>query len=908
MLALFAGCSGSGPAVVPHLVINTTGLANGTMGTSYSVTLEASGGKAPYNWRLVSGTLPAGLSLDSATGIISGTPGSAVSGSSLTFAVTDSSTPALSANTTLALTIAPATLQITTASLPGGQVGVGYSATLVATGGTTPYTWSLTSGTLPAGLSFNAGVISGTPTASASASLTFNVVDSGNPAQSSSATLLLSVAPAKLTITTASLPGGQVGASYSVTLTAIGGTAPYTWSITSGTLPAGLSFSGSSGTISGTPTTTASAPLTFQVVDSASPAQSRSVTLTLTVTPGTITVSISPARAALSVTQNLTVSATTNDPAGVSWSISPSGSGGSFNPTSSQSGTNVTFTAPSSAGVYTVTASSVTNTALIASFTLGVTDLAGVYTYHNDLARDGANTHEYALTTANVNTASFGHLFSCPVDGAVYAQPLWVAKLSIGGATHNVVFVATEHDSLFAFDADASPCMQLWSVSLIDTNHGGLGGETTVPSGPTGNLVGQGGGDITPEVGVTGTPVIDPAGILYVVSKSVNSAGTVFYQRLHAIDVTTGNEKAGSPAVIAATFPGTADCGSGNTNFSPQQNNQRPGLALVNGAVYIGWSSHEDTAPYCGWMVGYSYNGSTFSQSSVLNVTPNSGYGGIWMGGGAPSADNNGHIYVITGNGTFDATSASAPNNDYGDAFLQLNSSLGITSFFTPSDQLNDDVNDVDFGAGGAALVVNTASGPLQHLVIGGGKDEVVYLLNGDNMGGSGDSNALQYFNVGNSIYSTGAFWNNSFYLVPAPSSAMAYAFNPGTNLFNTNSTSQSAHAFGFPGSTPSISASGASSNGILWALDNTNYCTPTIPPTGCGPAVLHAFDATNLANELWNSSLVSADAAGNAVKFTVPTVANGKVYVGDRGNNTGGNFGSTSVSGQLDVYGLKPN
>jgi hypothetical protein len=136
----------------------------------------------------------------------------------------------------------------------------------------------------------------------------------------------------------------------------------------------------------------------------------------------------------------------------------------------------------------------------------------------------------------------------------------------------------------------------------------------------------------------------------------------------------------------------------------------------------------------------------------------------------------------------------------------------------------------------------------------------------------------------------------------------MAYAFNPGTNLFNTNSTSQSAHAFGFPGSTPSISASGASSNGILWALDNTNYCTPTIPPTGCGPAVLHAFDATNLANELWNSSLVSADAAGNAVKFTVPTVANGKVYVGDRGNNTGGNFGSTSVSGQLDVYGLKPN
>src|SRR5258707_8606350 len=234
-----------------------------------------------------------------------------------------------------------------------------------------------------------------------------------------------------------------------------------------------------------------------------------------------IVVVSAPAR--LAVAQALSVSATTNDNAGVTWSVSPAG--GAFNPGVSLNGAPVTFTAGSAAGVYTLTATSVTDTAHSASLTVGVTDLPGVYTYHNDLARDGANTHEYALTPANVNTGSFGKLFSCTVDGAVYAQPLWVANLSVGGAVHNVVFVATQHDSLYAFDADASPCTQLWKVSLIDTGHGATAGETTVPSGNANFLVGFGpGGDIAPEVGVTGTPVIDPAGaVLYVVSKSMNS-------------------------------------------------------------------------------------------------------------------------------------------------------------------------------------------------------------------------------------------------------------------------------------------------------------------------------------------------------------------------------------------------
>jgi hypothetical protein len=492
------------------------------------------------------------------------------------------------------------------------------------------------------------------------------------------------------------------------------------------------------------------------------------------------------------------------------------------------------------------------------------------------------------------------------VDGAVYTQPLWVANLLVNGATHNVVFVATQHDSLYAFDADASPCSQLWQVSLIDGNHGGLGGETTVPEGPAGWLVGAGEGDIQPEVGVTGTPVIDPPtstapGTLYVVSKSVNTAGPTFYQRLHAIDLATGRERTGSPVTISATFPGTTDCGSGNTDFSPRQNGQRPGLALVNGTVYIAWASHEDHPSYCGWVIGYTYNGTSLTRSAVLNVTPNVGYGGIWMGGAAPAADSNGHLYVVTGNGGFDANSSTAPNNDYGDSFLQLSSSLAILSYFTPSDEQSDQANDVDFGGGGAAVVLNS-----QHLVIGGGKDGFLYLLNGDKMGGFGDSNARQRFSVGSSIFATGAFWNNVYYLAGAGGPLQSWSFSTTSNTFNTSPLSISPTTYGQRGATPSVSASGPGSNGIVWALDNSNYCTKLSP--SCGPTVLHAYKAVDLSSDLWNSGMVSADAAGNAVKFTVPTIANGKVYVGTRGNNTGGNFGSTTRSGELDVYGLKPD
>lgn len=790
-------------------------------------------------------------------------------------------------------------LTITTTNLQAAQVGTSYSATLQASGGTPPYKWAVSGGTLPGGLALStAGVLAGTATAAGTFGFTVKVTDSAS--NSATASLQITIAPAALSITTTGLPSGQVNAPYSATLSATGGATPYNWTLTSGTLPTGLGLNSSTGVISGTPTqSVANTPLTFQVTDSTAPTPNhKAVNLTLTIMSGSISVAISPRRGGATVGQQITFTATVaNDvgAVGVSWIVS---SGGTL---TGQTTTSVTFSA-SSAGVYTVTATSKANTSISASATVGITDLAGVFTYHNNLSRDGSNPSEYALTPANVTTATFGKLFSCPVDGAIYAQPLWVANLSFNGVKHNVVFVATQHDSVYAFDADSKPCVTLWHANLVDASHGGTAGETTVPSGATGNLVGNGAGDITPEVGITGTPVIDPStDTLYVVSKSVIASSMSFFQRLHAIDLLTGTEKFSGPVAISATYPGTGDGGS-TTTFSARQQNQRAGLALVNGVVYIAWASHEDATPFYGWAVGY--DAATLQQKYVLNVTPDAGWGGIWMGGGAPAADSSSNIYVLTGNGNFDANSSTKPNNDYGDSFLKLSSALVVSQYFTPSDQATDNADDSDFGSGGAAILVDELNSPVPHLVIGGGKDGYLYLLNRDTMGGYGDSSAVQRLNFGQSIFGTGAFWNNYFYLGGVSGHLQAYTFNTTTGMLNTTNVVQAPEVFAFPGSTPSVSSSGAT-NGIVWTLDNESYCT--LQSTGCGPSILHAYRATNISNELWNSSQGAGNSAGNAVKFTVPTVANGKVYIGTRGNNQGGSDSSTSTPGELDVYGLLP-
>lgn len=636
--------------------------------------------------------------------------------------------------------------------------------------------------------------------------------------------------------------------------------------------------------------------------------------------PQNVSVALTPARGGAVTGQSIMFNATVQNDvsaAGVTWGTS----GGAF---SNQSSAAATLTAPNATGNVTVTATSVADTTKSASATIAITDLAGVTTYHNDLARDGANTHEFALTTANVNTATFGKLFSCAVDGAIYAQPLWMPQVPVNGAKHNLVVVATQHDSVYAFDADASPCATLWHFSLLDSAHGGgtgAAGETSVPSSPPNGVIGNGFGDITPEVGITGTPVIDTAtNTIYVVSKSVipSSSPLTFFQRLHALDLVTGGEKFGGPLSISATVPGTGDGSSGGmVLFDAANEHQRSGLALSGGFVYIAWASHEDHSPYHGWVIAYTTDLS--QQAAVFNTSPNGGLAGIWMSGAAPAFDSSGNIYFSTGNGTFDTSATvppQAPNNDFGDSVLRMGppaaGTLQLADFFTPFNQSSLNAGDVDVAAGGVVLLPNLSSG--KQILVQVGKDGTIHVLDRSNLGQfcstcpARDAQIVQEIQGQvNGMWGTPAYWNKNLYIGGAQDGGSsgdnlkAFSFNAANaQPLSSTPTSMSSLVYNFSGPTPSVSSNGTT-NGIVWALDNSQYGPPT--PNGSGPAVLHAYDATNLANELWNSLQGAGNTAGNAVKFTLPTIANGRVYIGTRGNSTTG-----GGVGELDVYGLKPN
>jgi hypothetical protein len=583
--------------------------------------------------------------------------------------------------------------------------------------------------------------------------------------------------------------------------------------------------------------------------------------------------------------------AVTNDlsSVGVTWTTS----GGTL---TVQTATTATFSSPA-AGSFTITATSNADTTKSASVTIGVTNLTGVTTYHNNSSRDGTNTKEYALTTSNVNSASFGKLFSCAVDGEVYAQPLWVANLTIGGGTHNVIFVATENDSVYAFDADAKPCVQYWKKSFLGA------GITPVAPSDTGELL-----DINKQIGITGTPVIDAASkTLYVVAKTRETMGTgcsvpapCFFQRLHAMSLADGSEKFGGPVAItpAITVPGSGDTGDssvgctappGNVPFCPLRQNQRAGLALANGLVYVAWASHGDNQPYHGWIM--SFNASNLAPPPVLfNDSANGRESGIWMSGGAPAFDSSNNLYVITGNGDYDGT------KDFGDSFLKLNSSLVLQDWFTPNVETTLDSLDLDLGSGGAVVLVDLPGSAIPHVLIGGGKGTSalgqIYVVNRDSLGRKATPDkSVQQFDLNGMIYATAAFWQNTMYISAVGQPLRAYSLNASTSMFNIAATSQSSRSFGFPGATPAVTSSGAT-NGIVWALD-TNSTTAANASGIDGPAVLFAYDAANLGTVLWDSTQGSGNTAGNAVKFCVPTVANGKVYVGTQ---TG-----------LDVYGLLP-
>jgi len=491
-----------------------------------------------------------------------------------------------------------------------------------------------------------------------------------------------------------------------------------------------------------------------------------------------------------------------------------------------------------------------------------------VVTFHNDNAHTGANLQETVLTPTNVGSGQFGKLFTLPVDGQVYAQPLILSNVSIPGqGAHNVLFVATAHDSVYAFDADSNVggnAGALWHVSFLNP----AANVTTVPAAVTQAH------DITPEIGITGSPVIDPqAGILYVIAKTKEPGGYV--QRLHALSVATGAEELGGPIVIAAKVPGTglgADLGA--ISFDPLRENQRGALMLAGGVLYATWASHGDMGVYHGWVMAFDAQSLRLQQ--VFCTTPNGARGGIWEAGGSLAADAAGNLYVNTGNGTFDADTGGA---DIGDSTLRLTAALQIGDWFTPSDQAYLNLNDLDLGSGGLELLPDQ-SGPHPHLLVTIGKNSQLYVLDRDALGGfrgdCTDCQVVQKFGVGNAgLFGTPAYWNGRVYVGTVHDRLKAFVLNQGQ--LSTTPESESASVFAFPGATPTVSANGAA-NGILWAVERT-LIGPKL--TTVGPAVLHAYDATNLGAELYNSNTVAADVLGQAVKFVVPTVANGKVYVG---------------------------
>lgn len=505
-----------------------------------------------------------------------------------------------------------------------------------------------------------------------------------------------------------------------------------------------------------------------------------------------------------------------------------------------------------------------------------------VLTYHNDNARTGQNLKETLLTPENVKSTTFGKLFSFPVDGYVYAQPLYVSKVLMNGQRRNVVYVATEHNSVYAFDAENGE--QLWHVSFIDKDNG----ITTVPSQDTASPPGYKGpgpiwpdgcADLTPEIGITGTPVIDPAtNTLYVVAKTKEVTGKqiAYEHRLHALDITTGTPKPGSGKKLQASAPGTTapNDGNGRVLFQSLRQNQRAALLLNNNVISIAFASHCVIRPYQGWVL--AYDATTLAQAGAFNVVPNDpkGKGGIWHSGGGPAADADGNVFVMTGDGPFDARV-----DNYSNTVLKLNhGSLTLADYFTPHNQSDLEAFNADMSAGGPLLLPDQSSGP-PRLMVSAGKQGIIYLLNRDDMGkfqeGS-DSQIIQSFSGGACgaghclMFGTPAYFNNTVYTAANRDSLKAYTLSNGQLSFS----SQSMNTFGWPGASPVISANG-STNGIVWALE-TN---------GSGsPAVLHAYSAENVSIELYNSKSEqngARDNPGPAVKFTVPIVANGKVYVG---------------------------
>ncbi len=510
-------------------------------------------------------------------------------------------------------------------------------------------------------------------------------------------------------------------------------------------------------------------------------------------------------------------------------------------------------------------AGSVTSNGATLTVAAGTATVRGVdvTTYKNDLSRSGQNLAESTLTLANVAASTFGLLRLLPVDGRVDAQPLYLSALSLAGGMFNTAFVATEHDSVYAFDSDSGAV--LWHVSLL--------GSGEVPSDNRGCI------QVSPEIGVTSTPVIDRTagahGTIYVVAMSIDGSSN-YHQRLHALDVATGAELLNGPVEISASFPAT---GTATSSFDAKSYEERAALLLSNGTIYTSWTSHCDNQPYGGWIISYAQ--SSLARNGVLNIAANSSAGpAIWMAGGGPAVDASGNIYLLSANGAFETTldAKGFPNaQDYGNSFLKISNAgagLSVLDYFTMSNEVAESNADMDLGSGGELLLpdMTDSTNTVRHLMVGAGKDGNIYVVDRDAMGkfSGGSNNNYQTLNgaLPGGVWSTPAYFNGTVYYGDVSGTLKAFAIS--SAKLAGAPLSQSTTQFIYPGTAPSVSANGTA-NGIVWAHENAST------------AVLHAYDATNLAHELYNSNQAAAnrDQFGTGNKYITPVIADGKVFVG---------------------------
>jgi len=498
---------------------------------------------------------------------------------------------------------------------------------------------------------------------------------------------------------------------------------------------------------------------------------------------------------------------------------------------------------------------------------------AQVLTAQYNNARTGATLHETILTPSNVNARTFGKLYSRTVDGDVFAQPLYIPALAIPGlGKRSVVFAATEHDSIYAFDANGAHDAPLWKVSFIDPTHGITPLADRDVQCPF----------ITPEIGITPTPVIDPTTkTMYVLARTRENG--VFVQKLHALDILTGHERPNSPVLITASVPGKGDGSvNGKVTFDPLKENPRAALLLLNGEVYLTWASSCDVAPYHGWVMAYDAH--SLRQRAILNTSPDGDDAGIWQSDAGPAADEAGNIFLATGNGNFNASQPNGRN--YGDTLLKLHldgPNLVIRDYFTPFNQKVMDAHDWDLGSQGPVLLA-PQPGPHPHLVVLAGKEGKLYLLDRDKLGkfheGS-DPEVLQTIKT-KDAYGAASYWKNNVYFTDRSNITRQFALLNGLLKEKAATTPMPS-----PAATPIVSANG-NTDAILWVASTKEWDETQIDR----PAILHAYDATDISHELYNSEQNSArDRGHNTVRFAIPTIADGRVFLGTRGH--------------LDVYGL---